>query len=192
MAWMAARLNAAGIRPSPYGYSAFERVEPCLDRLRRHVESRASDEPFVLIGHSFGTVLIRAILPKLDATPSACFLVAPVARISRAARTLAQWGMLEMAAGKLGQALVDEQFIGSLPVPKVPTRVYAGTAGPVGPWSPFGSEPNDGMMTVADTRIDSVPVKTVPALHPFVMNSETVVRDIVDTVKGLSAARAAA
>lgn len=185
MAWLATRLSAAGIHPAPFGYSAFERIDPCLDRLCAYVNRRASAEPYVLIGHSFGSVLVRAVLPRLAAPPSACFLLAPIGRAPRSAKTLATWGLLGTAIGKMGQALADEQFIGTLPIPRMTTRVYAGVGGPVGPLSPFGSEANDGMLALSETRVDSVPVQPVAALHPFVMNSEIVISDILTTIRDL-------
>mgnify|MGYP006915170926 CR=1 FL=1 len=67
----------------------------------------------------------------------------------------------------------------SLPVPKVPTRIYAGTAGPRGRLSPFGNEPNDGILTVKETEIPGIPIVHVRALHTFIMNARIVADDIV-------------
>ena len=67
----------------------------------------------------------------------------------------------------------------SLPVPEIPTRIYAGTAGPRGPLSPFGSELNDGILTVSETELPGIPLVQVPALHTFIMNTRVVADDIV-------------
>ena len=34
---------------------------------------------------------------------------------------------------------------------QVPYTIIAGTGGPRGRWSPFGSEPNDGIVAVSET-----------------------------------------
>jgi len=67
----------------------------------------------------------------------------------------------------------------SLPVPEIPTRIYAGTAGPRGPLSPFGSELNDGILTVSETELPGIPLVQVPALHTFIMNARVVADDII-------------
>ncbi len=74
----------------------------------------------------------------------------------------------------------------SLPVPGVPTKIYAGVAGPRGRYSPFGEEPNDGLLTVKETFLPRVPLQTVPALHTFIMNSKMVTQDIVRIAKSRS------
>lgn len=67
----------------------------------------------------------------------------------------------------------------ALPIPSVPVRIYAGTSGPRGALSPFGNEPNDGILTVSETALGAFPVIQVPALHTFIMNSRIVADDIV-------------
>jgi hypothetical protein len=81
--------------------------------------------------------------------------------------------------GEIGHVLTDRQFMETLPLPSVPTKIYAGTAGPRGRYSPFGEELNDGLLTVNETLLPSVPMQTVPSLHTFIMNSKVVTQDIV-------------
>jgi hypothetical protein len=185
MALLAARLRAASIQPSLFGYvAALEGFAACAARLRRFVDARAGDD-YILIGHSLGTVLIRSVLPQLRPPPRACFLIAPPTRDCRAARAFAPRRLFKLLTGEMGQLLADESFMRSLPEPAVPTRIYAGTAGPRGPLSPFGDEPNDGVLAVSETHLASVPTQTVPALHTFIMNSGAVAEDIVRTLRSL-------
>ncbi len=187
MAILAARLRAAGMQTSSFAYSAtFERWESCADRLRGFIERHAGEDRYIVVGHSLGTVLARAVLPRLERQPSACFFIAPPTRACRLARALAPRRLYRWLAGEMGQCLASQEFMGSLPLPEVPTRIYVGTAGPRGNYSPFGEEPNDGVLAVAETLLPSVPVRTVPSLHTFVMNDRRVARDIVDTVGSLS------
>jgi len=78
----------------------------------------------------------------------------------------------------------------SLPQPGVPTKIYAGIAGPRGRYSPFGEEPNDGVLTVKETFLPSVPIQTIPSIHTFIMNSKVVTQDIVRIAKSRSTAGA--
>ena len=55
------------------------------------------------------------------------------------------------------------------PIP-VPFTVVAGTFGPVGRFSPFGHDPNDGVVSVCETKVDDAhePMR-VPAWHTLLM-----------------------
>src|SRR5579862_8933660 len=70
-----------------------------------------------------------------------------------------------------GQLLADDAFMQSLPIPDVPVRVYAGTAGYKGRFSPFKQEDNDGILAVSETplRTDDDVIR-VPTIHTFIMN----------------------
>lgn len=187
---LAARLHARQFRLSCFGYSAtFERFEPCVARLVGHVQRRVGDDPYVLVGHSLGTVLIRAALPAFGAHPPAvCFFLAPPATACRAALCFGRRRLYRFLAGEMGRLLADAAFMAALPVPAVPTRIYAGTSGPRGRWSPFGVEPNDGLLAVTETEVRGLePPVLVPALHTFIMNSPRVADDIVRTVRELHA-----
>jgi pimeloyl-ACP methyl ester carboxylesterase len=179
---LAARLRAQGFRPALFGYvPAFERWDGCVNRLKKFIEKHTSTKPFILVGHSLGTVLIRAVLPRLTRKPSACFFLAPPTRACRAARRFAPHFVYRIFFGQMGQRLADPAFMDALPMPDIPVKIYAGTGGPVGRFSPFGEEPNDGVLAVQETLLPDVPVQTVPALHTFIMNSKWIARDIVET-----------
>jgi len=99
--------------------------------------------------------------------------------VCKAARILTPRLMVKLLAGEFGQLLGDEQFMGSLPSTGVPIKIYAGTGGPRGRYSPFGEEPNDGVLTLTEASLPGVPLQTIPILHPFIMNSKIVSQDIV-------------
>ncbi|MGZ8218545.1 MAG: esterase/lipase family protein [Methylomagnum sp.] len=184
---LAARLRAAGFRPVLFGYSVtLETWEGCLARLEKFIGRHAAGGGFIIVGHSLGSVLTRAVLPKLTHPPVACFFLAPPTLACAAARRLAPRGVYRRLAGEMGQLLANESFMAGLPAPGVPTKVYAGTGGPVGRYSPFGDEPNDGVLAVSETRLDGAPMAQVPAIHTFIMNSRAVAADIVATVQALA------
>jgi hypothetical protein len=188
MAPLAARLRAAGMDTALFGYvAAVERWDGCLRRLQSFIERRAGPEPYILVGHSLGTVLTRAVLPQLARPPAACFFIAPPTLACRLARRLAPRGLYRLLTGEMGQLLANPEFMDALPLPEVPVRIYSGTAGPRGRHSPFGAEPNDGVLAVGETLLPGVPVLEVRALHTFVMNNRSVAEDIVRAVRELSA-----
>jgi len=185
MLLLAARLRARGLRPVLFGYSAtFETFAGCTDRLCRFIDRHAEQSPFVVVGHSLGTVLLRAVYPRLRRGPEACFFLAPPAQACRAARTLAPNRVFRFVAGEMGQLLANPDFMATLPVPGCRTLVYAGTGGPVGRWSPFGSEPNDGILSVKETSIPGISVMTVRKLHTFIMNATAIANDIAEVSAG--------
>ena len=181
---LGARLRAAGLRPIVFGYSAaFERWHPCVARLHQFIIRNTKGQRYVVIGHSLGCVLSLAVLPTLAQQPEACFFLAPPMQASRMARAFARWRLFQLMTGEMGQLLTRREWIAELPMPVVPTTIYAGTAGPRGRWSPFGDELNDGILTVAETQLGDIPLVVVPSIHTTIMNSRRISDDIIATVK---------
>jgi len=174
------RLRQAGLRPSLFGYSpTVERFEPCTQRLVAKIRQTAGSRPYALVGHSLGTVLIRGVLPALEPNPPvACFFLAPPSVACRAARFFAGNPVYRWLMGEMGQKLASDSFMAGLPKPIANTWIYAGTKGLPGSLSPFGDEPNDGILMLAETRVDGIPVVEIPATHTFIMNSRRVAEDI--------------
>lgn len=180
MLLLAARLRAAGMRPRFFAYvAALESWQDCLGRLEKFVGHQAEGGNYILVGHSLGSVLIRGVLPRLATPPAACFFLAPPCTACAAARRLAPGRLYRLATGDMGQRLADPAFMASLPRPTMPTRIYAGIAGPRGAYSPFGPARNDGVLALRETRLKGIPVRPVPSLHTFIMNARRVADDIV-------------
>ncbi|GAC1318601.1 MAG: hypothetical protein NVS3B11_14200 [Collimonas sp.] len=184
MLLLAKRLRAAGITTHLFAYSAaFERWLPCVERLRKFIASRVDDQRFIIIGHSLGCVLTRAVLPHLARAPELGVFLAPPTMASSYAIKLAQWRLFRLLTGEMGQLLARQDFMDSLPVPDIPLRVYAGIKGPRGRWMPFGDEPNDGILSVKEVQLGAVPVQLLPTIHTVIMNSRQVASEIVAAVK---------
>lgn len=186
---LAKRLRSAGIRIHLFGYSTLRPFATSLRRLVEKINALKGNDPFILVGHSLGCVLIRASLPHLAQAPSACFLLAPPNKVPRAARFFGRNPLYRLLTRDAGQLLFDEAFMAALPVPAGTVKIYAGTAGPTGKRSPFQNEANDGILSVSETVLSptNAPI-LVPALHTFIMNSGFVANDIVSTVESLSIA----
>jgi alpha-beta hydrolase superfamily lysophospholipase len=185
MLLLARRLRRQGMRVHPFGYSTLQSFDTCVTRLIERVRASADREPFILVGHSLGCVLIRAAMPILEPVrPAVCFFLAPPSKVTRAASFFARSPLYRLLTRDSGQLLANAAFMASLPVPAVPFRVYAGTAGYKGRFSPFRQEDNDGILAISETSLDDAgDVIWVPALHTFIMNSKFVLCDIVVTSK---------
>lgn len=184
MCLLAYRLRAAGIKTSLFAYTVtFERWEGCTERLRAFIEKKVGGEAFIVVAHSFGTVLTRVVLPTIHHKPAACFFLAPPTQACAAASRLAPHLWYRLLAGEMGQLLANPEFISVLPIPEVPTKIYAGDAGLTGRYSPFEEEANDGVLMVKETLLPGIPAQIVPSLHAFIMNNRMIAKDIVDKIK---------
>lgn len=187
MSILAARLWKSGIRPLFFGYSVtFERMEGCVQRLERLIEKRVGKAEYIIIGHSMGTVITRTTVPRLAHKPVACFLLTPPTRACKAARHFAPRRWVKLLGGEMAQLLADQNFMESIPPLSVPAKIYAGTAGPRGRYSPFREEANDSVLMVRETMLRNVPHETFPVLHTFIMNSKPITQDIVNIARSHS------
>lgn len=184
MCLLAYRLRKEGIKSSLFAYTVtFERWEGCTKRLRKFIEKKVGEEEFMVVAHSLGTVLTRVVLLSLSHKPVACFFFAPPTQACDAARRLAPRHWYRLLAGEMGQLLANQEFMSSLPVPKMPTKIYAGDAGLTGRYSPFEDEPNDGVLMVKETHLPGFPMQIVPSLHTFIMNNRMIANDIIEKVR---------
>ena len=176
-------LRRAGVEAHRFSYfAAWESLETCITRLQKFIALKTRGEPFVVVGHSLGTVLLRLVLPKLSRSPEACFFLAPPAVACRAAKYFKKNPLFRLITGKMGQLLSDESFMSSLPALSSPTYAYIGIRGPRGHWSPFGWENNDGILAVSEATLEWAHVEHVHASHTFIMNSQHVMAEIVTII----------
>ena len=151
------------------------------------IKRRVDTRHYALVGHSLGTVIIRTALAHLqNRQPAACIFLAPPMLACRAARHFSRCRLYRLLTGEMGQLLADESFMLRLPMPAVPTRIYAGAGGPRASWLPFGMEANDGILAVSEAtgRYQAMAFK-VPSLHTFIMNSKPVYDDMIRFIEAL-------
>ena len=174
------RLRRAGHRAMLFGYSpTFETLEGATARLVKKIRLQVTGD-YALVGHSLGSVIIRNALGRLrERPPAACCFLAPPMVACKAARFFSRFWLYRVVMGEMGQLLADADFMARLPLPAVPTRVYAGTGGPRAAWLPFGMARNDVILSVAEAtgRFDGTVVE-VPSVHTFIMHSKPVAADI--------------
>lgn len=186
------RLLGWGYRPEQFGYAAVaQRYDAIVARLVWRLEGlTGGGAPYCVIGHSLGGVLLRSALARIGGPPPAhLIMLGTPNRPPRLARRLGvHWGYRRLM-GECGVNLTRPAFYATLPVPRVPRTIIAGTAGPRGRWSPFGDEPNDGIVAVEETRMsDEDPVVLRPVTHTFMMNDAGVPEVIRETLSPVTAA----
>lgn len=189
MARLRRRLRRAGHTPVLFGYvPAFETLQGAVERLVKLIDRRVGTGNYALVGHSLGTVIIRAALGQLEnRAPSACLFLAPPMVACRAARFFSRFRLYRLLTGEMGQLLALESFMLPLPMPSMPTRIYAGVGCPRAPWLPFGMEASDCILGLSEAtgRFEAKSLK-VPCTHTFIMNSKQVFDDMVDFLKPLA------
>jgi pimeloyl-ACP methyl ester carboxylesterase len=182
-------LREAGHEPGFVGYvAAVERFEVIRSRVRRRLlAAAASGPPYAAIGHSLGGLLVRAALadwPDALPLPSRLIMLGTPNQSPRLARRLQRFWPYRLAMGEAGQLLARPAFFAELPELRVPGTLVAGVRGVGGRWSPFGEEPNDGIVALSETRpSEGVPVVEVPAAHAFLMNHPAVRRLVTEALR---------
>jgi len=180
------RLRQAGHNPVLFGYyPTFEGLQSAIDRLANLIDRRINTGHYALVGHSLGTVIIRAAFGYLEnRAPSACFYLAPPMVACRAARFFSRIWLYKLLTGEMGQLLAVDAYMSQLPMPPVPTRIYAGVGGLRRTWLPFGMEANDFILSVSEaTRGFEAEALKVPSSHTYIMNSKMVFDDIARTLE---------
>jgi pimeloyl-ACP methyl ester carboxylesterase len=190
---LARDLRRTGYRTELVAYSgAVESYAGIVARVRRRLAAAAAGgEPYAVVGHSLGGLVVRGALAHWPASrplPRHLVMLGTPNRPPQLARRFHRWWPYRLVNGQCGQLLAAPEFFAGLPPPTVPTTVIAGTKGWPRALSPFDGTPNDGVVAVEETRLDAAtPVVEVPASHTFMMNNRQV-REAVRAVLARAAA----
>ena len=165
---LAGVIRRAGLRTHFFGHSCT--VEPLNQIIARLAAVLLRVRPAYIVAHSLGGLLSRFALER---TPPPVLrhlvMLGTPNRPPRLAAYFWKWLPFRVFAGQSGRFLATPDDYNRLPAPHYPCTVIAGTAGPVGKFSPFGCEPNDGVVSVSETELPGAAHFTVPAWHTWMM-----------------------
>ena len=181
------RLKSGGLVTSTFGYAtAFHDFSAISQRLAGRIAELARQGDYVLIGHSLGGVLLRSALTLLPADtpqPSHVFLLGSPVLPSRLAQKMRRNIVFRAVTQDCGQLLgSDDRMAGIATVAR--TTSIIGTKGITGKLSPFGDEPNDGVVSVSETRAAWITDEVqVPIVHTLLPASPTVADIILQKLR---------
>lgn len=174
------RLRRAGMHTSQFAYRVTRHdLAQIGARFGAHVRATARG-PYAIVGHSLGNVIARMASPTLPPGLAALAMLAPPNRSPRLAQHFRHLPLYGALFADAGQRIADPAFYAELPVPAVPTLVFAGTIGPRARWLPFEGAPSDSVVAVDETTLPHAEHRAVPALHTFIMNDARVTAEIVE------------
>jgi pimeloyl-ACP methyl ester carboxylesterase len=186
---LARDLQSDGHRASLLGYvAAVEPFARIVSRIHSRMVQFARDrQPYALVGHSLGGLLVRAALARdpVDPLPAHLIMLGTPNRSPRLARRYQGVWLYRWVNGECGQVLAQTQFFEQLPPPTVPYTIIAGTKGwRVRPGA-FAGEANDGVVAVSETMVSGTdaPIE-LPVRHTFMMNDRRVREVIRAVLKG--------
>jgi pimeloyl-ACP methyl ester carboxylesterase len=183
---LARDLESAGHRARLLGYvSAVEPFARIVSRIHHRLTQLARNrQPYAVVGHSLGGLLVRAALARSPVAPPPAHLImlGTPNRSPRLARRYQRLWLYRWVNGESGQVLCQTRFFEELPPLPVPYTIIAGTKGWRDGPGLFGGEPNDGVVAVSETMVAStdVPIE-LPVRHTFMMNDRRV-REVIRTV----------
>jgi hypothetical protein len=184
---MLRRLARAGVRTSTFGYFvSAEPFEAIRGRLAGRVARLAAEGDYILIGHSLGGVLLRAALtvaPEGTHPPHRLFLLGSPVSHTRLAGRLRANALFRTLTRDCGALLASAERMAAIGACALPTTSVAGTRGM--PWSRgyFDGSPNDGIVSVAETRADWIADCTeIPVIHTFLPSSRHTIAIVLDRI----------
>ena len=181
------RLKTGGLVTRTFAYStALNDFSAISQRLAGRITEIAQQGDYVLIGHSLGGVLLRSALTLLPADtplPTHVFLLGSPVRPSRMAQKMRSNLVFRAVTKDCGQLLgSDDRMAGIATVAR--TTSIIGTKGLTGKLSPFGNEPNDGVVAVSETRAPWITDEVqVPIMHTLLPASPAVADIILQKLR---------
>ena len=144
------RLRRAGYRTTSFGYFVSrESFSQVVTRLVARLRTLLEEGERVLVSHSLGGVLLREALNLLGTSRGRVrrffLLGSPVAPSRLAVRLSGSWSF-RAATRDCGRLLGSPGRMSAVAPPGVPVIGIVVTRGITGAGSPFGTEPNDGVV----------------------------------------------
>lgn len=181
------RFRAKGVNPFIFGYSVtIHDFSTIVSNLVKKMIKVSEKGEYVVVGHSLGGVILRAAIdqiPKKAQLPKMAFLLGSPIGASRIAKTLTKNIVIGAITRDCGHLLSSAERMKSIPKPKIPTIAIIGIWGLKGTLTPFGSEENDGVVTLSEVEADWFhEVVRVPVAHNLLTSNKTVADIIIKKI----------
>ena len=181
---LATTLQADGYDTAAITYaSTRESVEAHADHLARLIAGLEGVQEVSFVTHSMGGLVVRALLadPRLRNAGirfGGLVMIAPPNRGSAIARTLKDVSVYRWLTTETGRDLTPAGAR-ALPTPAIDFAIVAGGLGDGEGFNPFLDGDDDGVVTVAETRLAGArDFRVVPSLHGLVDNHPETVRAV--------------
>ena len=178
-------MRRADYQPRSFGYAPWaERYDAIRGRLAARLRALDAEGPWAAIGHSLGGLLLReAIAEAAPARLAHLVMLGTPNHPPRLAPRAMGLGPFRWFAGECGRRLVSAELYERLPDPHYPYTVLTGTRGFYGRRSPFGNEPNDGVVAASEALVRPGDTHhAFPVTHTFMMNDRAVQRVVLDAL----------
>jgi hypothetical protein len=188
------RLQQAGHTTEQFGYLSFTESYDCIaERLQSRIQTLSGLGAYGIVAHSLGGLLVRSALGLLNAAPPEHIIM--LGTPNQPPRLAAHaWRLppFRWFSGQCGFNLTSPSFYAQIPPLQSPYTIVAGTSGPRGFLSPFGTETNDGIVALSETRLSSRDrIVALEVWHTFMMNDrsvqDTVIQSLEPKFSGLGA-----
>jgi pimeloyl-ACP methyl ester carboxylesterase len=181
------RFRSKGIKTFVFGYNVtLHDFSTIVDRLVKQLEQISRRGEYVVIGHSLGGVVLRAALHELPTgsrMPKTMFLLGSPVVAPRLALRLKRNPLFRTVTRDCGNLLGSEDRMSSIPEATIPVVGIVGTKGWGGRLSPFGSEPNDGIVTVGEVHAGWIAEEIrVPVVHTLLPSSGRVAEVMLERI----------
>ena len=174
-------LQQTGRKTEQFSYLAVtETFDRIVERLQIRLQTLASQGAYGIVAHSLGGLLTRAALGLGSIEPPKhIVMLGTPNQLPRLAPHAWRLPPFRWWTGQCGFNLTDPNFFASLPRIESPYTIVAGTGGMRGFLSPFGDEPNDGIVALSETRLSHDDrLVQLPVMHTFMMNNSRVQKTV--------------
>lgn len=148
------RLRRHGLATRSFGYSAaLADFDSIVQRLAKRLQRIAAEGDYLVVGHSLGGVLLRAAMQQLPPDcrlPLHVYLLGSPVQASRMATRLRGVRLFRWLTGDCGQLLGSPERMQKIAPPRVAATGIAGVRGITHKRGPFGSEANDGVVSLSE------------------------------------------
>ncbi len=179
-------LKAAGFEAFTINYpSTFQDIDDHADGVIHLLNNLEGITSVSFVCHSLGGLVAREILARDEKwqkkiKAQKIIMMGTPNQGAKIAEYLSEFGTFKAIAGPSGQNLHHHKTA-DIPLPKIPALVIAGGWGNSSGFNPLLKEDNDGIVTVAETRLNIGEKHIIlPVIHTLIMSDDKAIAAMLD------------